>query len=299
MSRLAVLPIRDSGDTRAKRIKRDHKIPEQIRHFPRNIGDKSVKHRLNSARLRNPPMKSIIPDSNQLDELAAGLDAGWDAEPAETSPSRPPHSAPLPEALDALDADWGEPAEPAAASSAQVSLARSTPARAGQARPSPTRPSPNRAVTAVGAAPSLASKQERREAERKRRAHEAQQKTSNKKERKAERQAEARRQGEQLRAVEQQAAAERSARTGERRKRAQAAAAVAAANGATSTKRSEKRARREQAAAATSVQAIAPAPKSSIAPAIVEERGLKKLLPLILIAALVAVTLGFALSRAH
>src|SRR3954454_3312529 len=104
-------------------------------------------------------MKSIIPDPAQLDELAAGLDAGWDDEPAERLPSEPPHSAPLPAALDELDAEWD--AVPKAAAPV-ASGPRSGQARPNAARPSPARPSPTRAITPLvtgSALPARASKQ--------------------------------------------------------------------------------------------------------------------------------------------
>src|SRR6187549_349990 len=107
-------------------------------------------------------MKSIIPDAAQLDELAAGLDAGWDEEPAETLPSEPPRSVPLPAALDALDADWDVAAKPTAPSAPAVTPARSGQPRPSTTRPSPARPSPTRAVTppVTSASPPLrASKQ--------------------------------------------------------------------------------------------------------------------------------------------
>jgi len=247
-------------------------------------------------------MKSIIPDPAQLDELAAGLDAGWDEEPAETLPSQPPRSSPLPEALDALDAEWDAAAKPAPVA---LSPARSAQPRPNAARPSPARPSPTRAVTppaTASSAPVRASKQERRDAERKRRAHEAQQKAANKKQRKAERQAEAQRATEQLRAAEQQALAERRARQGVARKRPQPTAESAEA-----PKRITKRVRREQASRAKPALETLPAKREATAReaaareanVVVEERGAKKLIVPILIALLFAITLGFALSRAR
>ncbi len=96
-------------------------------------------------------MKSIIPDPAQLDELAAGLDAGWDEEPAERLPSQSPRSSPLPDALDALDADWDVAAKPATpTATAMGTLTRSGQPRPNAARPSPARPSPTRAVTSAG-----------------------------------------------------------------------------------------------------------------------------------------------------
>src|SRR3954470_588369 len=141
-------------------------------------------------------MKSIIPDPAQLDELAAGLDAGWDEEPAEAatsqpplSASQPPHSAPP--SLDALDADWGASEE--------------NEEDAGDSNPTS-------AQIPRGPAPLRGSKRERREIERQRRAHQAQQNSASKKQRKAERLALARQASEQLRLAEQQALAERQKR---------------------------------------------------------------------------------------
>ncbi len=234
-------------------------------------------------------MKSIIPDPAQLDELADGLDAGWDDEPAQKLPSQPPHSSPLPEALAALDAEWEVAAKPPAPAAA--------PARAGQsrpnaARPSSARPNPTRAVTPpVSGGPVRLSKQQRRDAERKRRAHEAQQKSANKKQRKAERQAEAQRASEQLRAAEQQALAERRARQGVARKRPQPK--VVNTEPAATPKRVAR------AAAARTLPALESLPAQRVARPIVEERGAKKLIVPLLIALLFAVTLGFALSRAR
>ena len=248
-------------------------------------------------------MKSSIPYPQQLDELAAGLDAGWDEEPAETSPSQPPLSTP-PAELDALDADWDVAALPAAAPAPSPAPARTAAqARPNQARPSQTRPSPNRAVSApavVGDAPLRASKQERREAERKRRAHEARQKASNKKERKAERQTEARKATEQLRASEQQALAERRARVlapTPARKRPPATSEAAEAQNA---KRAAKRERRASAPVGPRPvrSASESAPVKSQAVGVSERASNKFLIPvLIALAVVFALTLGFALSR--
>gem|GEM_PF-1024668 len=281
--------------------------------------DKSASAELKSPALRGTLaiMKSIIPDPAQLDELAAGLDAGWDEQPtaavdagwseerASTLPSQPPHSTPLPEALDALDADWDVAAQPAAAAPSP-SPARSGQPRPGGMRPSRERPNPTRAVTPLlaGPAPAVrASKQERRDAERKRRAHEAQQKSANKKQRKAERQAEAQRASELQRAAEQQALAERRARQGVARNRAKPKAqpakhaAAAAASATIATERTVKRARREKAAPV--LPALETLPAKRAARPVIEERGAKKLIVPFLIALLFAVTLGFALSRAR
>jgi hypothetical protein len=239
-------------------------------------------------------MKSIIPDPAQLDELAAGLDAGWDDdaadEPAQASPSQAPHSTPLPEALDALDADWDVAAKAATPAAARSAQARATHPRASQARPSP-----NRAlgVTApAGAAPVLVSKQERREAERKRRAHEAQQRAANKKERKAERQAEARKASEHQRAAEQQALAERRARPASARQRRPVSSED---KGAQSAKRAAKRERR-----AAPLEREVPSPTKAQPTVAVTTKGNspKFLVPLfVVLAAVFAVSLGFALSR--
>lgn len=239
-------------------------------------------------------MKSIIPDPTQLDELAAGLDAGWDEEPAEASgsepplspSSHPPHSAPLPAALAALDADWGD-------TESDDDLADSSgtkPAAAGAGAP-----------RAAGIA--RISKRERREAERQRRAHQSQQNSASKKQRKAERLAAARQASEKQRAAEQQARAEHQKR--------QALAAAERAkksppNGPgveAAAKRVAKRTPREQTAAP---RAVTSAPAREIAASksepkpskpVTVERGLQKLVVPLMIAVLVAVTLGFALSR--
>jgi cell division protein FtsN len=148
-----------------------------------------------------------------------------------------------------------------------------------------------------------ASKQERRDAERKRRAHEAAQKSANKKQRKAERQAEAQRVNEQQRAAEQQALAERRARQGTARKRSKPEAEQPKATTSAIAKRVPKRVRREQAAPARpATDNRAPAVREAAAqktPVTIEERGAKKLIVPFLIALLFAVTLGFALSRAQ
>ena len=55
-------------------------------------------------------MKPLQSDRDQkLDQLADGLDAGWDI-PDAAPVSLRPSSAPLPEELDELDADWDAPA---------------------------------------------------------------------------------------------------------------------------------------------------------------------------------------------
>jgi hypothetical protein len=230
-------------------------------------------------------MKPIIADPEQLDELAAGLDAGWDAEPSEPSHSEPPYSSPLPEALARLDADWDvAPREPTAA--------------ARQARAVQPRKGPDRNIaptTNGGRSPLFVSKQERREADRKRRAHQNQQTSEHKKQRKVERQAEARRAAEQQRLAEQQAIAERRARQAQKR----AAASPEPSATATAQKRITKRAPANRAASMAS-PALPQEPKAlKTSPPVVVERGAKRLILPLLIAILVAVTLGFALSRAR
>jgi hypothetical protein len=257
-------------------------------------------------------MKSMIPDPDRLDELAAGLDAGWDDEPVasgssipplEPSASQPPHSSPLPKALEALDAAWDVPAAEANASRAQQQ-------RASQTRPSQARPSPTRAITLptpVGAAPVRATKQERRDAERKRRAHEAQQRSANKLSRKAERVAEARRQSEQLRAAEQHRRAERATRPPKARTQP-APRAAAQPDSPARVKEGKRRARRDDSQTAVASPALgrAPAARERQVPASKEaarpvalESGPKKLIIPLLLALLFALTFYFALSRAR
>lgn len=258
-------------------------------------------------------MKSIIPDPEQLDELAAGLDAGWDDEPASSlraaesaTPitSRPPSSLPLPATLEALDADWDVAGSPSPARPAQ---------RPNAVRPSPARPNATRAVTPalpIGAVPLRATKQERREAERKRRAHEAQQKAANKKQRKADRQAEARRASERAQAAEQELTLERRARPSKPRKRPEVLGEQQ--EPAQSTPRraaaSAKRARRERTANDSRAQGPSAPTSSKPVPqnragtqprrtVVVEERGAKKLLIPLLLAIVFALTFYFALSR--
>ena len=242
-------------------------------------------------------MKAPQPDLEQtLDELADGLDAGWDV-PESAPVSLTPHSAPLPAALDELDADWDAPVPAAAARSAQ--------ARPSAARPSQARPNPTRAVTqpaAPGSTPLHASKKDRREAERKRRAHEASQKAAQKRQRKAERRAEAVRVAEQARLAEAKASAERQAREGDNPssspKRAKVKAPKTESERSGNPKRVPKRVRHEHTRNARSIpDADEPQPKP--APIEPSERGAKKLILPLLIALLVAVTLGFALSRAR
>jgi hypothetical protein len=231
-------------------------------------------------------MKSIIPDPAQLDELAAGLDAGWDEEPQQASASQPPVSASqppqspsqppqsLPPSLDALDADWGD-------SEDEDSGPGSTDAEG----------SPER-----GSAPLRPSKRERREVERKRRAHQAQQNTASKKQRKAERLAAARQTSERQRAAEQQALAERQKRQS-KALRKRPAKSEANETAAAPPKRVVKRTRREEPRAAAEPKQSLPV-KSEPRPVVVES-GLKKLIVPLMLAILIAVTLGFALSRAR
>ena len=228
-------------------------------------------------------MKPNNPEhTQQLDELAAGLDAGWDTpEPAPTqASSSPPLSIPPSGELDALDADWdssspdSSPA-PAATRARGASRPRRPNAQAA-VRPSQTRP---------GVAPLSISKQERRDAERKRVAHQAKQKSSAKQQRKAERQEEARRASE-LRRAEQQAQAERQASQSAKQKPAKAAREVREP----SPKRIAKQARRAQASESES-------PSRAASPVVVHESTVKKLLPLVVIAVVVAATLCFALLR--
>lgn len=234
-------------------------------------------------------MKSIIPDPAQLDELAAGLDAGWDEEPARASTSHPPLSpsqAPQsqPPSLDALDADWGDSDEPGV-----------SPAERAAGQPS------------RGPAPLRVSKRERREIERQRRAHQAQQNSASKKQRKAERLAAARQASELQRAAEQKALAERQQRQPKpARKRPKPSettstkGVVEGAAGAATAKRVAKRTRREPAPAPRPVTPAQKAPITKSEPKpVVTERGFQKLIVPLLIALLVAVTLGFALSRAR
>jgi hypothetical protein len=238
-------------------------------------------------------MKSLISDPDHLDKLAAGLDAGWDDEPVQASPSQPPHSTPLPESLDALDADWDD------AIRSQPATTPSTTARGTQRNPSPARGSQSRtSATRAGTPPPVAaqaqvraSKQERREADRKRRVHQAQQNSATKKERKAERQAAARRASEERMAREQQALAERRARQPRAPTRSEPEDRTRA------EKRSEKRVRREATAPVKPPPSVAPVLRT--APRVQEERTLSKLVPIVLIALVLALSLGFALSRAR
>jgi hypothetical protein len=227
-----------------------------------------------------------------LDDLAAGLDAGWDTPApveAQASPSQAPLSTPPGEALDALDADWD------LADSASASLPSGTPSRAKRRGRKP-RPSAAQPVQLrPGAAPLRVTKQERREAERKRLAHQAQQKSANKQQRKAERQEEARRASEQRRA-QQLAQVERQASLSPPRAKAVKRAEEPSAP---SPKRVAKQARREQSPRPAPSSAPAKSsPVKSVFPVMAAESGVKKLLPLVAIAIVVGGTLCFALLRA-
>jgi hypothetical protein len=233
-------------------------------------------------------MKPNHPEHDQqLDELAAGLDAGWDTPaPAQTqaSSSQPPLSIPPSgEALDALDADW----DVDSSDSAPAPMAGKP--RATRQRPKAARPSQQRATQArPGVAPLKVTKQERREAERKRQAHQAQQRSAAKLQRKAERQEEARRASEERRA-EQQALAARQSSSPKR-------AGTTKSSGepsASPNRHVAKQARRQNARLTPSE---APA---KVAPPVVLDRGAKKLIPIVAIAVVVGATLCFALLRAH
>jgi membrane protein involved in colicin uptake len=233
-------------------------------------------------------MKPNNPEHDQqLDELAAGLDAGWDTPaPAQTqtSSSQPPLSIPPSgEALDALDADWDvdtSDSAPAPAASKQ---------RSSRQRPNAARPSQQRATQArPGVAPLKVTKQERREAERKRQAHQAQQRSAAKLQRKAERQEEARRASEERRAEQQQLTARQSSSP-----KRSATSKSSSESSTPSPKRVAKQARKQNARLTPSE---APA---KVAPPVVLDRGAKKLIPIVAIAVVVGATLCFALLRAH
>jgi colicin import membrane protein len=226
-------------------------------------------------------MKSIIPDPEQLDELAAGLDAGWDDEPAETRASQPPLPPSSPPNLDALDADWevDSPVAADAPSALPEAAARNLPFRA--------------------------SKRERREAERKRLLHQAQQRSASKEQRKAERTAEAR-----LAADRQRAAAEQQAQARQKQAKSRKRATLkgspksdvaANAKPATSPKRDVKRARREQTAPVRAAAEVAPStpPKSAARRPAKGEGTLSKLIVPLVLATVFAFSLWFALSRSH
>ncbi len=230
-----------------------------------------------------------------LDQLAAGLDAGWDtpstteAEPIEGAPSQgrlsvaPSENA---QALDAVDADWDVVGQSQ---------------HSGKPDARPAEPSLER----FGAAPARVSKQDRRDAERKRQAHQAQRRAANKQERKLERQEEARRASEQLRAQQRAEAEQRASRAAA----AASAKAVEARAPASNPKRLAKQARRQPLASAPRSASVTPG-GASVTPgsapvtpgrpaAVVLDRGAKKLIPLLAIALAVGVSLGFALLRAH
>lgn len=234
-------------------------------------------------------MKPNNPEyDHQLDELAAGLDAGWDTPapaPAQTqaSSSQPPLSIPpSAEELDALDADWD--------TEGSDTSAATEPARArGASRPRRPNAQPVASQTRPGVAPLSVSKQERRAAERQRVAHQAKQKSSAKQQRKAERQEEARRASE-LRRAEQQAQAERRAAASAKVKPAKASRAPSEP----SRKRIAKQTRR---APGTESELPAPLTKRAASPVVVHEGGVKKLIPLVVIAVVVAATMCFALLR--
>jgi hypothetical protein len=230
-------------------------------------------------------MKQNTPEhAQQLDELAAGLDAGWDTpEPAatEVSPSQSPLSIPPSGELDALDAEWDTDSSPApAATRARGASRPRRPSTQAAVRPSQARP---------GVAPLRISKQERRDAERKRVADQAKQKSSAKQQRKAERQEEARRASE-LRHAEQQAQAERRASESSKAKPAKASRAPSNP----SAKRAAKQTRR---AKSTESESPAPLTKRTASPVVVHESVAKRLIPLVAIAVVVAATLCFALLR--
>src|SRR5450432_1543134 len=115
VSAMVILPLCDlrlSPILGSTGIKHDRKIPSGSANFARkglgHLREIQAKLRGRSADIA---MKPTNPEhDHQLDELAAGLDAGWDTPaPAATqaSSSQPPLSIPPgSEALDALDADW-------------------------------------------------------------------------------------------------------------------------------------------------------------------------------------------------
>lgn len=150
--------------------------------------------------------------------------------------------------------------------------------------------------------PAHATKRERREAERKRRAHEAAQKSASKKQRKATRREEARLASEQSRLAEERAAAERRAREEANLESKRAKASTHKKSDGErqkSPKRVPKRVRHEHIRNARSSATDEVVEKIKPAPVVPVERGAKKLIVPLLIAILVAVTLGFALSRAR
>lgn len=213
----------------------------------------------------------------QLDELAAGLDAGWDTpEPATASASQPPLSTPP--SVDALDGDW-EAGEAEAAAAPIVTRVRAK-------RP---RPSVNQEPAAArGAAPLRVTKQERREAERQRLAHQAKQKSASKQQRKAARQEEARRAHEQ-RLAEQQAQAERRAAAQANRPKPAAKRVEEP-----SPRRVAKQARRQQAAHVPEAELAA---VKSAPPAARNERSATTFVIIVALALAFGASLWFALSR--
>ncbi len=261
--------------------RRRHKISSHSGVAPvAKVGDKTAISTLSSAGRTpsNPITPMPLKNSELLDELAAGLDAGWDtpfpteAAAIEGPPSRGRLSvAPSenPEALEAVDADWDAVSQP---EQDGKSRARAQP---------PARP---------GSGPLRLSKRERREAERKRQAHQAQRKAANKQQRKADRQVEARRASDLLRAQRRAEAEVRASR---------AAPPVAKAPKVRATEPKPKRAAKP-ASAQLSPNPPRAVAQSKAAPApVVLDRGAKKLIPLIAIALAVGVSLGFALIRAH
>jgi hypothetical protein len=302
MAKFPSFSVRPSGCFGSTRIKRARKIPANFGHFVSETRDKPDIYELSCAHFDEAPMKSSEPELQQkLDELADGLDAGWDEldEPP-MSLSASPHSAPLPASLDEVDAEWDSVAPPPP-EQAVGAPARAAQVRPNALRPSQARPSPVRALTpaaAPGAPPLRVSKRERREAERKRRAHEAQLKLERKKERKAVRREEARRASEQSSLAEQQAQAEREARAKSERK-AQRRAPAAKAEGERGAARVAKKTRREAAGEVRSVKAEPALAKAKPAPIAQGEAWWKKLLVPLAIGLLFGATLWFALSRAR
>ncbi|MEO8905381.1 MAG: hypothetical protein ABI488_22945 [Polyangiaceae bacterium] len=217
---------------------------------------------------------------DQLDELAAGLDAGWDTpEPAQAGLSQAPLStAP---SVDDLDREWDSGNEAAAA---PVPVAARE--RAKRVRPSPN-PSPER-FERPGAAPLRVSKQERREAERQRLAHQAKQKSASKQQRKTARQEEARRASEQRR-TEQQAQNERRAAAEPKRPKP-----VTKRAEEPSPRRASKQARREQTARAP--EAVL-APVKTVPAKASSERSGATFAIILAVALAFAASLWFALSR--
>jgi len=248
-------------------------------------------------------MKSPEADLHQkLEELAAGLDAGWDeleqstepptaeppaAEPASASQPAPasvaPHSAAPNAALDDIDAEWDAPERN------ERRPAQRSKERVKNVRPPQTQPQSARSTLAVHV-----SKRERREQERLRRAHEAQQRSARKQERKAARREDAAKASEVARREQERAQAERRERAAlEQEKRERAAAER--------TKKVKspdpKRVHREHARAAAATELTRTKAKPvTVAP---PESTWKKLIIPFFIALLVGGTLCFALMRAR